>query len=307
MPGPRQSSISVRSFALGSVATIILHFLITFVMSRGQRSVPTVCPPCLDEVGPPSEPVVCLPPALTLVSKRSAAASEIDYDVVPCVGTFGFGPRTDGFFPTYEVAGKAKGVPLLKTGRKTRSTVPKLKKVVIIGKGGTTISAVKTDDVLIATVNHALAWQNHSDIHFQSDYYFHQVEVDFFCRAQILVMPTYFHVQGRYHVHASVLLDRLRFAGPIFLTELPDGPSDPRIQTWTGSDAIHSSGDLAFAWLLRQGYREFESFGIGGSDYGRFFVSSKYVHPKAFVQNQKRHTAHIMKRIRAHNATWVQH
>lgn len=164
----------------------------------------------------------------------------------------------------------------------------------------------KTDDVIVATINHALAWVDYSDIHFQLDWYFHEVNLDFFCNAQTLVMPTYFHVGGTKHVHASVLLSELKFKGLVFLVELPDSPSaTPFVRRWTGAQRLYSTGDLAFAWLLDQGYRDFESYGIGGTGYADYYVSETYVKPETFRENTDAHVAHIMERIKTHNATWV--
>lgn len=293
---------------------LLLAFALGFLTRHIIFSLSPGCPPVLNSRKKASDDqeqvqkiksVSCVNSLPSLVSRRSSDESVIGYDLIPCLSSFGYRNKTSGFFPTYKEAGGAR----LTSGTKMTGVVPHLKTVLVVGKGESSISTRKTDDVLIATVNHALAWQNYSDIHFQNDYYFHEVEVDFFCRARILVVPTYFHVEGRYHVHASVLLDHLRFSGPIFLVELPDGPPDAlkKIQSFRGAEITHSSGDLAFAWLLRQGYRRFESYGIGGSGYSKFYVNQAFSMPNRFVQNQKVHTAHIRKRISAHNATWIQH
>lgn len=184
------------------------------------------------------------------------------------------------------------------------------KTVVVIGKGESAKPVQKHRDNIIVTVNHALGFQNYSDYHFHLDWYFHQVSVDFFCRAKNLVLPTYFHTcsNGRCNfVHASLWLSKLKFTGNIFLVQLPDGPQANNIEVWTGDDALHSSGDLAFAWMLRRGFRKFESYGIGGNGYANFFISNRYKRPKRFVQNTNVHQNHIRKRIRKYMATWTQH
>ena len=227
-----------------------------------------------------------------------------------CSASIGWGDaKGNGTFPSWKEAVASGGgdVPGISVGTKLAAP-PKLKKVIVIGKGDSSRPVEKTRDVLIATVNHALAWQNHSDIHFQLDYYFEQVPLDFFCRARALVMPTYFHYEGSKHIHSSVLLSRLNFDGPVFLVQLPDSPVlDPNIQTWSGADMVHSSGDLAFAWMLDQGYREFESYGIGGSAYADYFVSDVYKTPPRFLQSPTAHDKQIRSRMDRYNATWTHH
>ena len=227
-----------------------------------------------------------------------------------CSASIGWGNAVgNGTFPSWADAVAVGGgdVPGISIGTKLTGP-PKLKTVVVIGKGTTSRPVEKTPNVLIVTVNHALAWQNHSDIHFQLDYYFEQVPLDFFCRARALVMPTYFHYQGSKHIHASVLLSRLNYDGPVFLVQLPDSPViDPKIRTWSGSEAVHSSGDLAFAWMLDQGYRQFESYGIGGSGYADYYVSDAYEAPPRFVQSAAAHDKQIRTRMDRYGASWTRH
>ena len=191
----------------------------------------------------------------------------------------------------------------------TSKAPPRLKKVFVLGKGDSAIPLRREPGgPLIATVNHALAWVNHSDIHFGLDWYFEEVNADFFCRASALVLPSYFHYRGSRHVHASVLLSKLNYDGLVFLVQLPDSPhKDPLLETWEGPDMVHSSGDLAFAWLLKRGYREFESWGIGGTGYAQFGVSRRYKTPAKFLQNPDVHRAQVQRRMRTYNATWVRH
>jgi hypothetical protein len=188
-----------------------------------------------------------------------------------------------------------------------KTTMQTARTVFVIGKGESAKPVEKTDDNIIVTINHALAFQKYSDIHFHLDWYFETVPPDFFCRAKILVMPTYFHHLGSKHIHASVWLSKLHFDGPIFLIQLPDGPKDPNIEMWSGSEFIHSSGDFAFAWLLSRGYRRFESYGIGGTKYANYYTSERFIRQPKFVQNTKRHQAHIQERIDKYGATWIKH
>ena len=284
-------------FVVGLLTLTVLH------VQRGP-------PPCTKARILLREPVldVLTPaPAPTAITRKLNTTA---LSLVPCPAQFGWGNTTDGFFPSVQEALDlgAGDVPGLKLNKRAPNHVPRMKRVVVVGKGGSSIPVQKTHDNIIVTVNHALAWINYSDIHFQLDWYFHHVRVDFFCRARALVIPTYFHVKGVHFIHASVFLSRLTFTGPVFLVQLPDGPRDSNIEVWTGKqDMVHSSGDLAFAWMLRHGYRDFESYGIGGSGYADYFVSSRYSTPKRFVQSAAAHHAQIARRFRKYNATWIQH
>jgi hypothetical protein len=193
-----------------------------------------------------------------------------------------------------------------------RSQKYKQKTVIIIGKGESAKPVTKTKENVIVTVNHALAFQNYSDLHVHLDWYFNHVPPDFFCRAKALLVPTYFHVNAPFRpghfVHASLWLSKLKFEGPIFLVQLPDGPKDPAVAMWSGKDFAHSSGDMAFAWMLKQGYRKFESYGIGGQGYTNLYISNlEKKLGKRFTQNAAIHTAHIKERFVKYKATWVQH
>ena len=181
----------------------------------------------------------------------------------------------------------------------------KARTVIILGKGTSAKPVKKTDDNIIVTVNQNLAFQDYSDIHFQLDWYFETVPRDFFCRAKALVVPTYFHTVGDTHIHSSLLLSKLNFKGPIFIVQLPDGPIIPNIEMWSGAEALHSSGDLAFAWMLNRGYKRFISYGFGGTGYANYF-QYKYKVPSRFVQETFRHQDQIRKRFVKRSADWIQ-
>jgi hypothetical protein len=183
--------------------------------------------------------------------------------------------------------------------------------VIIIGKGGSAKPVKKTPDNVIVTINHALGFQEYADIHFHLDWYFDVVPTDFFCRAKALVMPTYFHycgLNGKQKcllVHASLWLSKLRFDGPIFLVQLPDGPIDPDIEMWSGKETAITSGDLAFAWMLARGYRNFESYGFGGNRYANYYISGRYRVPQVFTHSYQ--YKYIRLRIKNYAAEWKQH
>ena len=177
--------------------------------------------------------------------------------------------------------------------------------VIVVGKGTSAKPVKKTDDTIIVTVNQNLAFQNYSDIHYQLDWYFETVPREFFCRAKALVVPTYFHTVGDTHIHSSLLLSKLKFKGPIFIVQLPDGPIIPNVEMWSGGEALHSSGDLAFAWMVNRGYKRFLSYGFGGTGYANYF-QYKYKVPHRFVQNTFKHQDQIRKRFVKRGADWIQ-
>jgi hypothetical protein len=281
------------------------------------------CPVCPFPSAPPLVPAPtaadsCMTCDWLALCKKEEVATRHGKSIplTRCRAPSTWGNRTsEQFIPTLTEALKQGGgdVPGLVMNKVAPVHLPKTKTVIVIGKGESSQPVQKTADNLIATVNHALAWVNYSDIHFMLDWYFDdstlEVHADFFCRTGALVVPTYFHVLGRYHMHSSVLLSRLRFEGPIYFVQLPDGPQDPLVEVWKGSrELVHSSGDLAFAWLLRRGYRKFESYGIGGVSYtDKFYVAPRFKFPKRFVQNTAGHVNHIAARLQRHNATWVRH
>ena len=230
-------------------------------------------------------------------------------NLVECPRFSGWNGSSSGYFLHYReaLARGAGDYPDVRLDEPVAShTPPRLQKVVVLAKGGSARLITKEPNTLLVTVNHALAWVNESDIHFGLDYYYHHVYKDFFCRAKALVLPTYFHYTGTRFVHASILLSHLNYSGPVFFVQLQDSPYvDPLIETWTGAERLISSGDLAFAWLLRRGYRVFESYGMGGLSYADFFVSENYTTPSGYIESPAVHDAHIRARMTQYGATWT--
>ena len=200
-----------------------------------------------------------------------------------------------------------KGAAKIEKWLKTVEPIDKEQTVVIIGKGESAKPVQKTPDNIIVTINHALGFQPYSDIHFHLDWYFEDVPPDFFCRTKALVVPTYFHVcsSSCRFVHASLWLSKLKFDGPIFLVQLPDGPKDNDIEMWSGKRIVQSSGDLSFAWMLARGYRKFESYGIGGDGYANYYISKRYKQRfKLSWSTSASRIGHTQKRINEYGATW---
>ena len=200
-----------------------------------------------------------------------------------------------------------KGAVKIEKWLKTVELINKEQTVVIIGKGESAKPVQKTPDNIIVTINHALGFQPYSDIHFHLDWYFEDVPPDFFCRTKALVVPTYFHVcsSSCRFVHASLWLSKLKFDGPIFLVQLPDGPKDNDIEMWSGKRIVQSSGDLSFAWMLARGYRKFESYGIGGDGYANYYISKRYKQRfKLSWSTSASRIGHTQKRINEYGATW---
>jgi hypothetical protein len=218
----------------------------------------------------------------------------------------------DRNFLSYQAALKLKtgDFPDIRPGKASAVHVPRLQTVYIIGKGPTMKTVAKNSKNLIVTLNHAVLMQEHVDIHFQTDYLFEDFPSGVFSKVSVLVFPTYFHLcrwkdKKCSFVHSSLLLRNFSFPGPIFLFQLPDmGPLDPNVEVWN-SPRLVSSGDLAFAWLLKRGYRDFVSYGIGGTGYTPEFVPSRTNaqiagHAKVLKKQMK----NIRQRISAYNATW---
>lgn len=240
--------------------------------------------------------------------KMAKSSSDRNYNRRIGKGKWDHGRTTNAEWETERVSGT---IILKNRKSNTESKIHKhaIQKVIIIGKGDSAKPVEKTKENIIVTVNHAIALVGYTDIHFHLDWYFETLKPDLLCRTKVLVMPTYLHYKGTKFVHASLWLSKLKFSGTIFLVQLPDGPINNDIEMWSGKNRVFTSGDMAFAWLLKRGYRNFESYGIGGKGYAHYKYSDRYVKDPQdkFAGDDVYYTNHIRERIQKFGATWKQH
>lgn len=240
--------------------------------------------------------------------KMVKSSSDREYNRLIGKGQWDHGRTTHAEWETERVSGT---IILKNRKSNTESKIHKyaIQKVIIIGKGDSAKPVEKTKENIIVTVNHAIALVGYTDIHFHLDWYFENLKPNLLCRTKVLVMPTYLHYKGTKFVHASLWLSKLKFSGTIFLVQLPDGPINNDIEMWSGKNRVFTSGDMAFAWLLKRGYRNFESYGIGGKGYAHYKYSDRYVKDPQdkFAGDDVYYTNHIRERIQKFGATWKQH